>query len=252
MRTCAPPPSLSHPRLTVGIVSDSPFPAGTSTIGVGVSGASDTLDVVLDAHIIINTNAVDDGVSHEFMALDQNVNDDLAMGAPPGAPGAIDATPFTRTNTLPLYTRYMTREHHRHHGHAPANACRDAHRRRRRECGSGVGQGQNSEGDDDSAEGAGASIGVGIGSRSGGRMVSTVAHDKVERRLALVRERHRLAFAAAAALASTQTVARFSVARKNGTTTASEFARPRGASIFILALRVCPALTQMRSRRRIL
>ncbi|KAH8103715.1 hypothetical protein DFH11DRAFT_1884036 [Phellopilus nigrolimitatus] len=49
--------------------------------------------------------------------LDQNVNDDLAMCASPGAPGAIDATPRTRTNTLTLNTRNVTREHH-HHGHA--------------------------------------------------------------------------------------------------------------------------------------
>ncbi|KAH8104347.1 hypothetical protein DFH11DRAFT_1883474 [Phellopilus nigrolimitatus] len=87
--------------------------------------------------------------------LDQNVNDDLAVRASPGAPSAIDATPRTRTNTLTLSTFNTTREHHLHHGHAhgqeeftprsswrgtharaPANACRDAHRRRRRECGS--------------------------------------------------------------------------------------------------------------------
>ncbi|KAH8114021.1 hypothetical protein DFH11DRAFT_1595354, partial [Phellopilus nigrolimitatus] len=57
-------------------------------------------DVDLDARIIINTDAADDGVSDGFVALDQNVNDDLAMDAPPGAAGAFDATPRTRANIL--------------------------------------------------------------------------------------------------------------------------------------------------------
>lgn len=52
----------------------------------------------------INTNAADDGVADGIVVLDRNVNDDLAMGAPPGAPGAIDATPRTRTNPLTLDT----------------------------------------------------------------------------------------------------------------------------------------------------
>ncbi|KAH8103671.1 hypothetical protein DFH11DRAFT_259577 [Phellopilus nigrolimitatus] len=52
--------------------------------------------------------------------------------------------------------------------------------------GSGVGQGQNAEGDDDIAEGAIASAGVGFGSGSRGHTASTVAHDRVERRLAWV------------------------------------------------------------------
>ncbi len=42
------------------------------------------------------------GVEEGIVALDQNVNDDLAMGAPPGAPGAIDTIPRMRTNTLTL------------------------------------------------------------------------------------------------------------------------------------------------------
>ncbi|KAH8115557.1 hypothetical protein DFH11DRAFT_1742607 [Phellopilus nigrolimitatus] len=57
----------------------------------GMAGASDTPDIDLDAHIIINTNAADDSVSDGIVALDQNVNDDLAMGALSGAFGAIDA-----------------------------------------------------------------------------------------------------------------------------------------------------------------
>ncbi|KAH8110362.1 hypothetical protein DFH11DRAFT_1730282 [Phellopilus nigrolimitatus] len=40
------------------------------------------------------------------------------MGAPPGAPDAIAATPRTRANTLTPNTRNMSREHHRHHGRA--------------------------------------------------------------------------------------------------------------------------------------
>ncbi|KAH8109151.1 hypothetical protein DFH11DRAFT_1628800, partial [Phellopilus nigrolimitatus] len=57
------PPSLSHPRRTVDIVSDSPSPTGAGAASVAMAGASDTVDVDLDAHIIINTNAADDGVS---------------------------------------------------------------------------------------------------------------------------------------------------------------------------------------------
>ena len=109
------PPSNTHPRRTVGVVSDSPSPAAAAAVGVGVTGASDALDVDLDAHIIINTNAADDGVADGIVALDQNVNDDLAMGAPPGAPGAIDGTPRTRTNTLTLNTRNLPRDHHHSH-----------------------------------------------------------------------------------------------------------------------------------------
>ncbi len=72
----------------------------------------------LDAHIIINTDQLGDdavrdagglmaaGVEEGIVALDQNVNDDLAMGAPPGAPGAIDATPRTRNRGLTVATRW--------------------------------------------------------------------------------------------------------------------------------------------------
>lgn len=109
------PPSNNHPRRTVGVVSDLPSPAAAAAVGAGVTGASDALDVDLDAHIIINTNVADDGVADGIVALEQNVNDDLAMGAPPGAPGAIDATPRTRTNTLTLNTRNLPRDHHHHH-----------------------------------------------------------------------------------------------------------------------------------------
>ncbi|KAH8113712.1 hypothetical protein DFH11DRAFT_1600681, partial [Phellopilus nigrolimitatus] len=52
------------------------------------------------------------------VALDQNVNDDLAMGTPPGAPWANDAAQRTRANTLTVNTRNMTRKHYHHHGHA--------------------------------------------------------------------------------------------------------------------------------------
>ena len=52
-----------------------------------------------------------------IVALDQNVNDELAMGAPPAAPGAIDTTPRTRTNTLTLNTRNIARDGHLNHRH---------------------------------------------------------------------------------------------------------------------------------------
>ena len=56
---------------------------------------------VLDyrSNIILNITEANNGVDDGIVTLDQNVNDDLAMGAPPGAPGAIDATPRTRIHS---------------------------------------------------------------------------------------------------------------------------------------------------------
>ena len=98
------PPTHPHACRTVGIVADSPLPATTAAVGVGVAGASDALDVDVDAHIIINTTVGDDGVAEGIVALGQNVSDDLTMGAPPGTLGAIDATPRMRTNNFTLNT----------------------------------------------------------------------------------------------------------------------------------------------------
>jgi hypothetical protein len=71
-------------RRAVGIVSDSP-----PTTAAGAS-----LEVNADAHIIINNGPQDGlnevGVEDGIVSLDNN--DDFAMGAPPGAPGAIDGT----------------------------------------------------------------------------------------------------------------------------------------------------------------
>lgn len=76
-----------HPRRAVGIVSDSPPPT-----------AGPSLEVNADAHIIINNGPQDGlnevGVEDGIVSLE--ANDDFAMGAPPGAPGAIDGnTPPT-------------------------------------------------------------------------------------------------------------------------------------------------------------
>ena len=105
----------AHGRRAVGIVTDNLSPAATAVAGAGNAGTSDALDVGMHSHIIINTDAADSGV----VALEQDVDDDLAMGAPPGAPGAINATPHTRTDTLTLNTRNINlqREHHHHHAH---------------------------------------------------------------------------------------------------------------------------------------
>jgi hypothetical protein len=80
-----PQPRHSLSRRAVGIVSDDP-PAGD----VG------NMNMVADAHIIINeAGGVGDGgvgvrggVEDGIVSLEPN--DDFAMGAPPGAPGAID------------------------------------------------------------------------------------------------------------------------------------------------------------------
>ncbi|KAF8149125.1 hypothetical protein B0H34DRAFT_791603 [Crassisporium funariophilum] len=76
---------LNHARRAVGIVSDEPD-NGTQTLQVGLN---------TDAHIIINEagGVGDGGVGVEVGVEDGIVslepNDDFAMGAPPGAPGAI-------------------------------------------------------------------------------------------------------------------------------------------------------------------
>lgn len=97
---------ITHPRRAVGIVSDTVPPA---------AGAS--LDMNTDAHIIISDQAVPvDGVDVADGIVSLETNDDFAMGAPPGAPGAINGlpradhaaagerTPRAGTITLPMTT----------------------------------------------------------------------------------------------------------------------------------------------------
>ncbi|KAH8115841.1 hypothetical protein DFH11DRAFT_1830923 [Phellopilus nigrolimitatus] len=227
-----------------------------------MSGASDTLDVNPDAHIIFYTNTVDDGVSHGFVSLNQKVNDDFGIGGPPPAcdtptslssppplshsslisevpartPGVLQAvlgfhpatatgsagTPSTSAATAGARDSSSWRGGAWTRTGATASADLKKEGDDITEGGLGIGQGRNTEGNGDSAEGTVASVGVGSGRGSGGRTVTTVAHDRMERQ--------RLACAPAAALADMQPVATFSVTRNNNTTTASEFARPRGAS----------------------
>jgi hypothetical protein len=84
-----PPQTSPHTRRAVGIVTDSPPPPTT-----GVS-----LEVNADAHIIINdgpTHGLNEvGVEDGIVSLEPN--DDFAMGAPPGAPGAIEGAAPTTT-----------------------------------------------------------------------------------------------------------------------------------------------------------
>ena len=88
-----PPQTSPHTRRAVGIVTDSP-----PTTNTGVS-----LEVNADAHIIINngpTHGLNEvGVEDGIVSLEPN--DDFAMGAPPGAPGAIEgAAPTTAPTDL--------------------------------------------------------------------------------------------------------------------------------------------------------
>ena len=99
-----PPHGHPHGRRAVGIVTDNLSPAATAVVGAGNAGTSDALDVGMHSHIIINTDAADSGVADGIVALEQDVDDDLTIDAPPGAPGAINATSHTRTNTLTLNT----------------------------------------------------------------------------------------------------------------------------------------------------
>lgn len=92
-----------------------PPPRGTGATGGAAIAQSDPLDAVDlgDSRIIINANDGDGvgvgvggvgvgGLDDGLVALEQNVNDDLAMGAPPGAPGAIEGTPRVRANTITM------------------------------------------------------------------------------------------------------------------------------------------------------
>jgi len=83
------PQTSPHTRRAVGIVTDSP---PTTTAGV-------SLEVNADAHIIINngpTHGLNEvGVEDGIVSLEPN--DDFAMGAPPGAPGAIEGAAPTTT-----------------------------------------------------------------------------------------------------------------------------------------------------------
>lgn len=96
----APTRSMTQrPRRTVGIISDAP-PAAP-------------LEVNADAHIIINhaQGGVVDGdgvgvVSVEDGIVSLEPNDDFAMGAPPGAPGAMDETRTLRGVDPPALERH--------------------------------------------------------------------------------------------------------------------------------------------------
>lgn len=72
-----------HTRRAVGIVSDTNPAAGGS------------LDMDNEVHIVINDQGDGgvDGVGVEDGLVSLETNDDFAMGAPPGAPGAIDGPP---------------------------------------------------------------------------------------------------------------------------------------------------------------
>ncbi|TFK52053.1 hypothetical protein OE88DRAFT_1735055 [Heliocybe sulcata] len=78
---------FTTPHRAVGIVSESPpaSPAGPST------------EMNVEPHIIINPEELGaNGVGVEDGIVSLEPNDDFAMGAPPGAPGAIDDTPTVR------------------------------------------------------------------------------------------------------------------------------------------------------------
>ncbi|TFK84270.1 hypothetical protein K466DRAFT_527585 [Polyporus arcularius HHB13444] len=75
----------THSRRAVGIVTDATAPA-----------ANAGLDMPSDAHIIINDDGVT-GVGVEDGIVSLETNDDFAMGAPPGAPGALEGPPPPRT-----------------------------------------------------------------------------------------------------------------------------------------------------------
>lgn len=104
----APPPHrtrLSLSRRAVGIVSENAAQAQTIP---GIESGHHIIinDELGDLGVGVGVNVgVDDGI----VSLDQQATEDFAMGAPPGAPGAIDGTPrFT--------VGVVGRHGHGHHG----------------------------------------------------------------------------------------------------------------------------------------
>ncbi|KAI1786604.1 hypothetical protein LXA43DRAFT_1064977 [Ganoderma leucocontextum] len=81
----------THSRRAVGIVSDAGAPAAPGVTGI---------DLPSDAHIIINDEGVVPGVGVEDGIVSLETNDDFAMGAPPGAPGALDGPPARNADGL--------------------------------------------------------------------------------------------------------------------------------------------------------
>jgi hypothetical protein len=103
---------LSLGRRAVGIVSDAP-PAGPN-------GTAIQVNMNTDAHIIINDAqgrvvGADGGVGVEDGIVSLEPNDDFAMGAPPGAPGAIDEGTTPRGLNM-----NMTRAEERRNGNGMA------------------------------------------------------------------------------------------------------------------------------------
>ena len=109
--------------------------AGASAAAVGIVSNDTPLTVPTHTtqpshhHIIINEDLGDlglnsggvgvgvvggVGVEDGIVSLDQQANEDFAMGAPPGAPGAIDTTPTFGVGTVGV-GRPGTRHHHSHH-----------------------------------------------------------------------------------------------------------------------------------------
>ena len=103
-----------HGHHTIGIVTNNLSPAATAVVGARNARISDVLDISMHSHIIINTNTADGRV----VALEQDMDNNLTIGAPLGAPSAINATPHTRTNTLTLNTQNINLQckYHHHYG----------------------------------------------------------------------------------------------------------------------------------------
>lgn len=104
----------THSRRAVGIVTDAAGPAGP--------GAS--MDMNSDPHIVINDEGVVTGVGVEDGIVSLEANDDFAMGAPPGAPGAIDGPP-ARAVADTHAGAYLQRHSHWHRRRPGAGASTD-------------------------------------------------------------------------------------------------------------------------------
>ncbi|KAI0833894.1 hypothetical protein BC628DRAFT_1307478 [Trametes gibbosa] len=83
----------THSRRAVGIVTDA----------TGQAGPGASMDMNSDPHIVINDEGVVAGVGVEDGIVSLEANDDFAMGAPPGAPGAIDGPPANRAVADPAH-----------------------------------------------------------------------------------------------------------------------------------------------------
>ena len=82
----APVPSPASPSASASTCAPGATPPQQQHHTIGIVGDDDSATLDVD----MNLNMLLVGVDGGFVTLEQNVGDDMAMGAPPGVPGNMD------------------------------------------------------------------------------------------------------------------------------------------------------------------